>query len=335
MKGKLAIKALRTRFWDQRPFILSHLLTARCNADCKTCLWKMPADARTDEMSTAEVEALYRDAAAAGFISLVMWGGEPMVRSDAGQLMRSASELGLNTTLITNGWWLDNRGDEILPWTDRLLLSVDGPAAVHDDARRLPGLFDRIDRGLVRTRKLYPNVRVIVMAVISRLNADHLEEIAAYGAQHGAQVLFQAMNFTDYGFADRSLDEEDLRLTVEQESKVALTIADLRRRGYPVRDSNSYLRQLGDEAFSYRCHYKKVVLRVEPGGDVLDCTQQAAPMINARTTELRDFLASADFKDFVERSVSCNRCRDAGVIESSHIWEGRMSAVWNAVKSLR
>ncbi len=135
-KTRLALKALRTRFVDQRPFILSHLLTARCNADCQTCLWKMPASSRVDELSTEEVEALYREAAAAGFRALVMWGGEPMLRPDAGRLMRCAHELGLSTTLITNGWWLSERSNEVLPWTDRLLVSVDGPAAVHDEIRR-------------------------------------------------------------------------------------------------------------------------------------------------------------------------------------------------------
>lgn len=43
LSARVVLKALRPRFVDQRPFILSHLLTARCNADCVTCLWKMPA----------------------------------------------------------------------------------------------------------------------------------------------------------------------------------------------------------------------------------------------------------------------------------------------------
>jgi MoaA/NifB/PqqE/SkfB family radical SAM enzyme len=295
----------------------------------------MPAGSRTDELCTEEVEALYRDAAAAGFKALVMWGGEPMLRPDAGRLLRVAHELGLDTTLITNGWWLQERADEVLPWSDRLLVSVDGPAAVHDEARRLPGLFDRLDRGLEYTQHRYPKVRVMILAVVSRFNVDHLEAIASYGAQRGTQVLFQAMNFTDYGFADRRLEANNVRLDEEHEAEAALEIARLRRFGYPVCDSNAYLRRLGSRVPRYRCHYKKVVFRVEPNGDFLDCTRVSAPMANVRTTSLGSFMAAPIFHDFIERCVACNRCRDAGVIEISHIWEGRLDAFRNAVNGLR
>lgn len=332
--ARLVLKALRTRFVDQRPFILSHLLTARCNADCATCLWKRPADSRADELSTEEIGALYKDAAAAGFLALVLWGGEPMLRPDVGAALHAAREAGLDTTLITNGWWLDERGDEVLPWTQRLLVSVDGIGAAHDEIRRCPGLFARLERGLERTRKQYPGVQVTLVSVISRLNRTALQDIAAFGRTQGAQVIFQAMNLSDYGFADRTLDLARIRLTPAEETEVALIIGDLRRAGYPVRDSNSYLSQLGKNACDYRCHYKKVLLRVEPNGEVLDCTKEATPLTSLRHEPLAAFIASAGYRDFLKRAEACNRCRDAGVIEASHIWEGKVGALRNAFKSL-
>ncbi len=330
----IVLKALRTRFWDRRPFILSHLVTARCNADCATCLWKMPAEARADELSTAEVIALYRDAAAAGFRALVLWGGEPMVRPDTGEVLRAASALGLDTTLITNGWWLDERGDEVLPWTRRLLLSVDAVGARHDEIRRCRGLFERLDRGLSRARERHPAVRPMILCVLSRLNLGELEAVAAYGHEHGAQVVFQAMNFTDYGFADRAIELGRVALEPAEEAEAAARIAALRARGLRVRNSSAYLARLGPRAGEYRCHYKKVVLRVEPNGDVLDCTAVAAPMVSVRTTPLASFVASEAFRRFVARAEACNRCRDAGVIELSHVWEGRLGALVNALRSL-
>jgi MoaA/NifB/PqqE/SkfB family radical SAM enzyme len=277
---------------------------------------------------------MYEDAAAAGFVAAVLWGGEPMVRTDTGEVLKVAHGAGMNTTLITNGWFLDDRGDEVYPWLDRLLVSVDGLDERQDEIRRCPGLFQRLDRGLVRARRDHPDVRVIILTVISKLNVDQLEGIALYGKEHGAQVIFQAMNFTDYGFAGRVLDEEKIRLSAGEEREVAERIDRLRRDGFPVRDSNAYLSRLGNAWNDYTCHYKKAVLRVEPNGDVLDCTAVAAPMVNVRTTSLRELIGSPAFRDFVGRAESCNRCRDAGVIEASHIWEGRIGAIWNAVRSL-
>ncbi len=330
----LPLKILRTRFYDERPFILSHLLTARCNADCMTCLWKRPADSRADELSIDEISELYRQAASAGFQSLVLWGGEPMVRSDAGQALAVAASLGLDTTLITNGYFLAERGDEVLPHLRRLLVSVDAVGASHDRIRRCAGLFERIDRGLSLAQARYPKVSVVLICVLSKLNVEQLEAVAAYAKQRGVRVIFQAMNYSDYGFADRALPAAVVQLSAAEESRVAETIAALRKRGYPVRDSSTYLTQLGEGACAYRCHYKKVAVRIEPNGDILDCTTTAEPLVSVRQTRLCDFFASDPFRDFIARAEQCNRCRDTGVIEVSHMWEGRAGAWLNAVRGL-
>jgi MoaA/NifB/PqqE/SkfB family radical SAM enzyme len=333
---RLVRRALTTRFVDHRPFILSHLLTARCNADCHTCLWKRPARAKVDELSTDEVAALYRDAAAAGFCALVLWGGEPLLRRDTGTVLRAAREAGLNTTLITNGWWLEERADEVLPWVSRLMVSVDGIGARHDEIRRLPGLFARLDRGLGAVRRGYPGVVVILNAVLSRLNIDQLEEIARYGTGRADYVAFQAMDVSDYGYALRQLDLGQLRLDPEEEAIAARRLAALKRQGFPVSDSNAYLARLGPgpDARRYRCHFKKVCLRVEPNGDVLDCTRQAIPLANVRHTPLRALCGSPAFREFQRRAEGCNRCRDAAVVEVSHMWEGRLETIWHAVSTL-
>lgn len=334
LSSRLVLKALRTRFVDQAPFILSHLLTARCNADCATCLWKMPAAARVDELTTDEVVALYRDAATAGFQVLVLWGGEPLLRSDTGIVLRAGKEAGLGTTMITNGWWLESRASEVAPWLNRLMVSVDAIGDRHDQIRRLPGLFERLERGLARLRQAYPHVDVIVNAVLSRLNADQIEAIAKFGKRYGTHVTFQGMDVSDYGYAHRSLDLARVQLAPHEEAEVAARIARLRRGGYPVRDSNAYLARLGPGAGRYRCHFKKVCLRVEPNGDVLDCTQTGLALANVREVALRDLVRRRPFRDFQRRAETCNRCRDAAPIEISHMWEGRVEAIWNAVRSL-
>jgi MoaA/NifB/PqqE/SkfB family radical SAM enzyme len=334
LSTRLVLKALRTRFVDQRPFILSHLITLRCNADCATCLWKMPANAAVNELSTEDVIGLYREAAATGFQALVLWGGEPLIRPDAADVLRAAREAGLNTTLITNGWFLEARANQVLPHVNRLMVSVDGIGARHDEIRRKEDLFERLDRGLAYTRHHYPDIVVIVNAVLSRLNTDQLEDIARFGKRHGTHVAFQAMDTTDYGFAERSIDLPTIQLSEEEESEIAAQIADMQKRGYPVRASNAYLDRLGPCDREYRCHFKKVCLRVEPNGDILDCTMDAVPLANVSARTLESFITGSDFTYFQARAETCQRCRDAAVVEVSHMWEGRPAAIWNALKSL-
>jgi MoaA/NifB/PqqE/SkfB family radical SAM enzyme len=334
LTARVVLKALRTRFVDGRPFILSHLITARCNADCVTCLWKMPANAAVAELTTDEIRELYREAASAGFRFLVLWGGEPLLRPDTGEVLRAAREAGLKTTLITNGWWLRRRADEVLPWVDRMMVSVDGIGARHDEVRRKDGLFERLEAGLAYSRERWPDVSVIVNTVLSRLNLDQLEAIAAFGKRYGTLVSYQAMDVTDYGFGSQKDRLGSLQLDADEAADAALRIRRLRRAGYPVSDSNAYLRKLGPEACVYRCHFKKVCLRVEPNGDVLDCTLDAVPMANTRSDALDALTRSDPFKDFLRRAERCNRCRDYAVVEISHLWEGKAEALWNALRTL-
>jgi hypothetical protein len=58
-------------------------------------------------------------------------------------------------------------------------------------------------------------------------------------------------------------------------------------------------------------------------------------MINVRTTRLSEFVASPALAEFCARAEHCSRCRDAGVLEVSHIWEGRAAALINAVRGLK
>jgi len=331
---KMALRAVETRFFDQPPFILSHLITARCNADCLTCLWKAPADSRADELTTDEIKQLYAGAAKAGFCALVLWGGEPLIRKDTGEVLRAARAAGLKTTLITNGWWLEARANEILPSVDRLMVSVDGIGSRHDAIRRLPGLFARLDRGLQYVRRCHPKVHVIINTVLSRLNADQLAAIADYGRRRADAVSFQAMNVSEYNGVDRTVDLATTQLSAEEEAKAAREVALLRRRGFPVVDSGSYLARLGPNKGNYRCHFKKVCLRVEPNGDVLDCTKHAVALANVRETSLPSLFGGGAFADFVTRAEACNRCRDVGVVEISHMWEGRPEALWNSLRTV-
>lgn len=332
---KLAMRALKTRFVDHRPFILSHLITSRCNADCETCLWKAPPDAATDELSTEEVTRLYQDAGKAGFAVLVLWGGEPLLRRDSGELLAVARAAGMRTTVITNGWHLEQRAAQIGPHTDRLMVSIDTIGASHDASRGLPGLFERLDAGIERIRRDHPKVFVIANVVLSRLNVDRLEEIAEYGKKHANLVSFQAMNELEYGHVERPIDGDGLRLSRAEEKDIAALMVDLKRRGYPVGVSNAYLRLLRSGDWSYNCHFKKVCLRVESNGDVLDCTKRGHALVNVRDMPLTEISGSRLYRDFTRRAEACSICRDFGTVEVSHLWEGRPSALWNAVKILR
>ncbi|MBI5125898.1 MAG: radical SAM protein [Planctomycetes bacterium] len=333
-----------------RPFILSHLITRRCNADCPFCLWK----GEGVELDSGRVRDLYDQAGRSGFLSVVIWGGEPLLREDLGEVLSSAREAGLKTTVITNGYNLPERAVEIGPYLDTLLVSLDAPNESHDTLRRLPGCFRRAVDGIRSIRADFAGVRPIIISVITRENLQEVEGLLGFSRKEGIPIIFQAINTRDYAVSPRPIDPGAVPSQEGQSSAFKL-IRHAKNRGFPVLNSYEYLNTFiktcetspprriclwhdSHATFNangrYRCHYKKLVFRVDTNGDVIDCTRPGRVMANIRERSLREIIGGAGYKDFIRRAESCALCADAGTLESSYLWELHPRPLFDAMRFL-
>lgn len=327
---------LGARLWNgrARPFILSHLVTRRCNADCPFCLWK--ADIKEgngqEELSTWEVENLYRQAGHLGFLDLVVWGGEPLMRDDLGYLLQAARNSGLKTTVITNGYLLPDMVDEVGPFLNTLIVSLDAASDHHDALRRLPGTFRRLTDGISLMRSKYKDVKIIIISVIIKENIGHIRGLLEFSKQKRLPIMFQSINTIDYGVHPRSIDVEMTVPQSKDEVRVFKMIRDYKARGYPVLNSPDYLNAFIWGDTSYRCRYKRLVMRVDANGDVIDCTTPGNVIANVRQRLVEGILSSPEYCRFVNRTADCHVCMDAGTIEASYLWEFRPRAMLNALR---
>ncbi|MFQ5956711.1 MAG: radical SAM protein [Candidatus Brocadiales bacterium] len=331
-----AVLGARFRNGRARPFILSHLITNRCNADCPMCLWRVSGENGNapEELSTWEVENLYNQAGRLGFLDLVVWGGEPLMRDDLGYLLQVAQNSGLKTTVITNGYLLPDVADEIGPFLNTMIVSLDAASDYHDTLRRLPGTFRRATDGISIIRSKYKGVKIIIISVITRENVGHIRGLLEFSKRKGLPIIFQSINIMDYGVHARPVDAKEVMPCREDEVRVFKLIRDYKHRGYPVLNSPDYLNAFirGDRA--YRCYYKRLVMRVDANGDVVDCTVPVSGSViaNVRRRPLEGILAAPEYRRFVSSTTDCHVCMDAGTIEASYLWEFRPRAVFNALR---
>ena len=87
-----------------RPILVVFNLTRRCNSICPMCIWKTPSKLK-DELKLEEIEAIFKDLKSYGIKHVFLQGGEPLLRKDIVQIIESLIRLGLNPTLITNGYF--------------------------------------------------------------------------------------------------------------------------------------------------------------------------------------------------------------------------------------
>jgi MoaA/NifB/PqqE/SkfB family radical SAM enzyme len=123
-------------------------VTGRCNARCRHCFhWKEVA-AGVAGPSLANLERLAESAARLGPLLWVSFGGgEPFLREDLADAARAFGRRGLRHLAIpTNGLVEARQGptvERILSENPGLYLSVavsfDGPPAIHDSIRQVPG----------------------------------------------------------------------------------------------------------------------------------------------------------------------------------------------------
>jgi MoaA/NifB/PqqE/SkfB family radical SAM enzyme len=140
--------ALRAFVKRGPPVHLTLFVTGKCNLRCRHCFhWKEVA-AGVAGPSADQVDKL---AAACARLGPLVWvsfgGGEPFLRRDLAELARSFGSRGLRHLAIPTNGLVEERQHEaverILRENPELFLSVaisfDGPPAVHDSIRQIPG----------------------------------------------------------------------------------------------------------------------------------------------------------------------------------------------------
>ena len=322
--SRFAAKSAYARLRD-RPVILSHLITARCNAGCPTCLWR---DDETPELDTDAVAWLYRQAGDLGIPQLVVWGGEPLLRPDLPGLLAIARRAGLVVTLITNGWLLGERWAELRGHIDVLIISLDDVGGAHDRLRGLPGLFRRLEGFALSLRDDPARPRLLVNTVLSRLNRGALRRVAPVAQQWGAGLYFCPMEIgrmETTGFAGRL---GSLALDVRGLQDAALLAKTLKESGYPLMATDRYLDLLEhDPALTtYTCRAPRAILTVEADGAVRDCLRRDVPLarvdrLRAAGGMLNDVFALPRYEQMVDAAEGCTACNNPDVLEISWLWD--------------
>lgn len=315
------------RFRRRGPVYLVHALTARCNARCGFCAWNPDFYDPRDQLSTEAIEQLYRDARAAGFLGLSVWGGEPLLHRDFGRIMRHAKGLGFHTNMVTNGFLLERKMDDVLAFVDRLAISVDHPSAKHDEMRGIGGLFEKVVESTREIRRRDPSRPIVFVYTMQRENVDPdtLREMAELLRSLGVLGIFNGLR------EEAATDDADVAIDAyaapqEQLSRAFVTLARLKRRGYPILNSHTHLAMMREGPPVYRCHWPKLMLPVEANGDVVDCMHWGTrPLGNVGRTPFAEILRSPRLRQLAgEAGESCHRCVSIHRVEISEVLRGNL-----------
>jgi radical SAM protein with 4Fe4S-binding SPASM domain len=208
------------------------LLTERCNLKCRHCAVPEEDSPAGDELDMVTWRQFVRHCVGGGVRSLVISGGEALLRPEAVDLASYAHELGVDrTTIVTNG--LLFRGDipgHIAAAQRRFRgfgvhVSVDGATAQTHDWMRGPGTFHRTMRAIDRLHAAGGRITGL-HTVMHRGNEHELDACAQLADRLGAEV------WTVFPVASlgRAQEIQDRRLGEESWRRIIAALRDIDRR---------------------------------------------------------------------------------------------------------
>ena len=116
-------------------------------------------------------------------------GGEPLMHSDLFRLSAMLRGRGIRTTILSTGLLLERNAARIVEGADEVIVSLDGPAKIHDEIRRVPGAFDSLAKGVRAVHRLSPAFPISARCTVQARNAAHLRDTAQAAREMGLRSL--------------------------------------------------------------------------------------------------------------------------------------------------
>jgi PqqA peptide cyclase len=164
-------------------------LTHRCPLQCPYCSNPLELERVNTELSTEEWQKVMRQAAQLGILQIHLSGGEPTVRRDLEEIVKTAADAGLYTNLITAAVLLTKERLQKLKdaGLDHVQISIQDVDAAAENADRIAGYKGGSEKkklvaGWVRELGL----PLTINAPIHRHNIKNVEAIIDYAVELGA-----------------------------------------------------------------------------------------------------------------------------------------------------
>ncbi len=179
-------------------------VTDNCCLRCIMCNEWRQRSRIDDELTTEEWKDIIEQLREAGIQRVGMTGGEPLLRDDLAELISYAHELGLEASVVTNGYLLNERRAEelVAAGLTEISLSVDALGETYDRIRGVKGAHERVQAAcqiLAELKERY-NLRVYILATIMKLTLECLPEVVELAKNLNLTVLLNLIDYTPYFF---------------------------------------------------------------------------------------------------------------------------------------
>lgn len=259
----------------RKPLTVSFEVTHACTANCWHCNWGGPIkETRLDPEGYARIWRTMRSPV------VNVSGGEPLARGDLDDILRALTRPGKlpwvvvvsNASQLTPERFLRLKRAGM----HQLSLSIDFPDSRHDEFRRIPGLFERMDKIVPECVRIGDESDISLNCCITAWNYKSLADVVRLADRWGVMVNFSAYSLLRVdeagGLPQANGSKEGLKQAIQE-------VVDLKNRGSSVYTSEGALWKYYDFMCSGHtpgCRAGERFLVVNPDGRLTPCAMVMA-----------------------------------------------------------
>jgi len=182
-----------------RPRRLTIAVTARCNVRCLGCRYArdfMPGA----ELPYVKVREVLEDAAATGYSTVRLYGGEPLLHPDLPRMVADCRALGLNPYVTTNGILLEHRIRDLYEAGLRdITIGLYGVGQDYDRYVQRPGSFRRLERSLATIREHHGaeiDLQMNWLLMVPTCSVESFREARSFAERFGMRIQIDLIQYS-------------------------------------------------------------------------------------------------------------------------------------------
>jgi len=305
------------------PLEVSCEVTSACNAKCMHCLASSAHNQR--DLTTHEWEKIIDEIAQINVFSVLLTGGEPLLRKDLEQLVKKCASKGIITGVSTNGYLLSESRIESLSSAGvaGFAISLDGiDAETHDTFRGVKGLYHKVMDAI--TILVGRKIECSVLISINKMNITQIIDMVQFLDNMGVSQI-PLLRFKLLGRAQENSwlepDAQDYIRLLKEVSKVEKELSnalilypDLPMKFFEKSIGVDVYEQLRKEGKVEVCGAGIISCTLGPSGDIKPCDVSGDVSLgNIKEAPLKDIWDNSEvFKKLrtlgKKNQKPCNAC---------------------------
>ena len=187
------------------PLAILAELTHRCPLQCPYCSNPLELERVSAELDTAAWQRVLREAAELGVLQVHFSGGEPMARKDLPALVRTATDCGLYSNLITSAVLLNERSLGVLIEAGIEHVQISFQDAEPEGGDLIGNYRGGHEKKLAAARLVFASgLPLTLNFVVHRLNLERLPRMIELAQELGARRIEVAhVQYYGWGLANR------------------------------------------------------------------------------------------------------------------------------------